>query len=174
MGFLTPRKESFRLKRIIAVCLLLIIFDGFICGLPAFGLFICSAVFLASAIASFIFLFVDRKFSRLYAMKCLIYLCAGACIIGVFKLNTHIGNRNAKRIIDAVERYKADKGDYPTQLIDLVPEYMHNIPVCAHRMLNNQYRYVYTETSHYLMYADLPSYDRRLYHFQDKEWTYID
>ena len=95
MGFLSPKKESFRFKRIIAVALLLTIFDGFIYGLPAFGLFICLAVFLASSIASVIFLFVDKEFSKLYALKCLIYLCAGTCIIGMFKLNTHIGNSNA-------------------------------------------------------------------------------
>jgi hypothetical protein len=142
--------------------------------LPAFGLFISAAVFLASAIASVIFLFIDRRFSKLYAVKCLIYLCAGTCIIGVLRLNTHIGNRNAEKIIHSVEKYKAEKGDYPTQLGDLVSEYMPKIPVCAYRMLSNQYRYAYTETSHYLMYANLPPYGRRLYHFQNKQWTYID
>jgi len=174
MGFLSPKKESFRFKRIIAVALLLTIFDGFIYGLPAFGLFICLAVFLASSIASVIFLFVDKEFSKLYALKCLIYLCAGTCIIGMFKLNTHIGNSNADKIINSVEEYKADKGDYPTELGKLVPEYIPKIPVCAYRMVNNQYRYSYTETSHYLMWAQLPPYGRRLYHFQNKEWTYID
>ncbi len=64
MGFLSPKKESFRFKRIIAVALLLTIFDGFIYGLPVFGLFISSAVFLASAIASLIFLFVDKNFFK--------------------------------------------------------------------------------------------------------------
>jgi hypothetical protein len=152
----------------------LTIFDGFISGLPAFGLFISAAVFIASAIASVIFLFVDRKFSKLYAVKCLIYLCAGTCIIGIFVLNTYIGNMNADKIIYAVEKYKADKGEYPAELGDLVPEYMPKIPVCAYRMMSNQYRYVYTETSHYLMYASLTPYGRRLYYFDRKEWTYID
>jgi hypothetical protein len=174
MGFLTPRKKSFRFKRIIAVALLLTVFDGFICGLPAFGLFLSATVFVASAIASIIFLFVDKGFSRLYAVKSLIYLCAGTCIIGVFRLNTHIGDMNAGKIIHAVENYKADKGDYPVQLDSLVPEYMPKIPVCAYRMLNNQYRYTYTETSHYLMCANLPPYGRRLYYFDHKEWAYID
>jgi len=174
MGFLTPRKKSFRFKRIIAVALLLTIFDGFISGLPALGLFISAAVFIASAIASVIFLFVDKEFLKLYALKCLIYLCAGTFIIGIFMLNTHIGNRNADKIIHSVEKYKADKGDYPAKLGDLVPEYMPKIPVCAYRMVSNQYRYSYTETSHSLMYASLPPYGRRLYYFQNKEWTYID
>jgi hypothetical protein len=92
----------------------------------------------------------------------------------VFKLNRHIGNRNAKKIIRAVERYKADEGHYPAQLNDLVPEYMHGIPVCAYRISNNQYRYSYTDTAHYLMYANLPPYGRRVYHFRNQEWTYID
>lgn len=41
----------------------------------------------------------------------------------MFRLNTHIGNSNADKIIHSVEKYKADKGDYPTELDDLVPEY---------------------------------------------------
>ena len=174
MGFLTPGKKSFRFKRIIAVALLLTIFDGFISGLPSFGFFISAAVFVASAIASVIFLFVDKGFSKLYAVKSLIYLWAGGCIIGMFALNTYVGSTNADQIINSIEKYKADKGDYPAELRDLVPEYMPKIPVCAYRMLSNQYRYTYTETSHYLMYANLPPYGRRSYHFQNKEWIYID
>jgi predicted PurR-regulated permease PerM len=174
MGFLTPRRKSFRFKRIIAVALLLTILDGFISGLPSFGLLISAMVFIASAIASIIFLFVDKGFSKLYAVKCLVYLCAGACIIGLFALNTYIGGTNADKIIHSIEKYKADKGEYPAELGNLVPEYMPKIPVCAYRMLSNKYRYSYTETSHYLMWAQLPPYGRRLYHFDTKEWTYID
>jgi hypothetical protein len=40
MGFLSPKKESFRFRRIIAAALFFIILDGFIVGLPVFGLFI--------------------------------------------------------------------------------------------------------------------------------------
>jgi hypothetical protein len=52
MGLFTPQKDSFRFKRIIAAALFFIILDGFIVGLPVFGLFICLSILVACGIAS--------------------------------------------------------------------------------------------------------------------------
>ena len=174
MGFLSPKKESFRFKRIIATALFLTILDGFILGLPVFGLAISSLILVACAIASIIFIFSKREFSKLYAVKGFIYLCACVCIVGVYRLNTFVGKKNAHRIVSAIEVYKSDKGVYPAELSDIVPEYMSGIPVCAYRLSGRQYRYFYTDSYHYLMWVEMPPFGRRMYDFQDKEWRYID
>jgi hypothetical protein len=142
--------------------------------LPSFGLFICLLIFVASAVASMIFIFSRRKFSKLYAVKGLVYLCACVCIIGVFRLNTFVGKRNAHRIIKAVEMCKSDKGSYPAELSDLVPVYISSIPVSAYRLSYSEYHYSSKQGSHYLMWVTMPPYGRRMYHFEVKEWTYLD
>jgi hypothetical protein len=174
MAFLAPNKESFRFKRIIAAGLFLTLFDGFIYGSPVFGLLICSLVFVASGIAAIIYIFLNKEFSKIYAVKCFIYLCACTCIISAYRLNISVGNRNADEIINTVEKFKEVKGDYPRRLSELVPEYMSRVPVCAYRLAGRQYHYSYTGTSHYLMWAQLPPFGRRVYDFQDKGWAYLD
>jgi hypothetical protein len=174
MGLFTPRKESFRFRRIIAAALFFIILDGFIVGLPVFGLFICLSILVACGIASIIFIFSKREFSKLYAIKFFIYLCACVSIIGVYRMNVLVGKRNADKIINSVGMYRSDEGAYPRELSDLVPEYLSSIPVCAYRLSSRQYRYSYADNYPYLMWAETPPFGRRMYHFEDQGWTYID
>lgn len=142
-GLFTPRKESLRFKKIVAAALLLIILDGFVFGLPAFGLFIRLLISVASAVASMIFIFSKREFAKLYAGKCLVCFCACMIIVAVFRLNVNdfVGKRNAHGIIETVHRYQSDKGVYPATRRDLVPVYISSIPVSAYRLSYREYRH---------------------------------
>jgi hypothetical protein len=89
-------------------------------------------------------------------------------------MNVLVGKRNADKIINSVGMYRSDEGAYPRELSDLVPEYLSSIPVCAYRLSSRQYRYSYADNYPYLMWAETPPFGKRMYHFEDQGWTYID
>ena len=45
---------------------------------------------------------------------------------------TQTGINHLKSLVDAMEKYKNDKGKYPEQVIDLIPSYIDKIPVVTH------------------------------------------
>ena len=93
-----------------------------------------SFLVVASGISAIIFLFRDKQFSKLYAIKALIYFTSFIGIIGIFKFNVYIGGENANIVINAINSYYADTGHYPDNLNQLIPNYLDSIPNCAYRM----------------------------------------
>jgi hypothetical protein len=166
--------ENFKFKRIASVALVLMCLDAFVIGIPALGLLICFLLVVTSSILCLWFLFKEKKISILYAKKTSIYLCSIVVIILVFKTNVQIGKRNARILISAIDDYYENIGDYPNKLENLVPQYIEHIPICAYRLSDYRYRYVYSGGSHFLMWQEAPPFGHRIYHFKNAEWSYID
>jgi len=174
MAILNPKEKSFRFKKIAIIAFCLLIFDAFIFGTPFFGLIIMFFLVVASGISAIIFLFRDKQFSKLYAMKALIYFTGFVGIIGIFKFNSYIGGENANIVIDAVNSYYADTSLYPDKLNQLIPNYLDSIPNCAYRIMDYKYRYYVDQDNAYLMWTVIPPWGRRNYNFNNAEWTYFD
>ena len=150
------------------------IFDAFIFGIPSLGLIVLFFIVFASGISAFIFIWRDKKYAKLFAMKAFIYFMALMGILGIFKLNSHLGEKNAQRIIKAVNTYYADKGHYPEKLDQLIPIYLESIPRCAYRMTASEYRYFSDPGDPFLVWAVVPPFGRRIYHFKNAEWRTLD
>lgn len=174
MPILDPKEKSFRFKKIAPIAFCLMVFDALLIGIPFIGLVTMFFLVVASGISAIIFLFRDRLFSQLYAIKSLIYIIALVGIIGIFKFNAHVGAVNAHIIITAINSYHAETGLYPENLNQLLPDYLAIIPNCAYRMMDSNYRYYVDQDNAYLMYAVLPPWGRRAYSFKDAEWCNID
>jgi hypothetical protein len=174
MAFLKPKEKSFRFKRIAVIALCLTVFDAFVTGLPFCGLAIAFFLVAASSISAVIFLFRERRYSKLYAKKAVIYLTAIVCIIAIFKFNAYIGGRHAEIIINAVNSYVADADIYPDPLTQLIPNYLVGIPKCAYRMMDNEFRYFVDQENAFLVWTIMPPWGRKHYDFKTKEWTYFD
>lgn len=59
------------------------------------------------------------------------------------------GYENAKPIIEALEKYKQAKGDYPKTLIELTPTYLDKLPLDES---NENYKYIYkADTKTYVL-----------------------
>jgi hypothetical protein len=174
MAILNPKEKSFRFKKIAIIAFCLLVFDAFIIGLPFFGLLILFFLVVASGISAIIFLFRGRQFSKLYAIKALIYFTSFIGIIGIFKFNAYIGAENANVVINAINSYYADTGMYPDNLTQLIPNYLDSIPNCAYRMIDYKYRYYVDPDNADLMWTVMPPWGRRNYNFQNAEWTYLD
>jgi hypothetical protein len=169
-----PEEKSFKFKKIAFIAVCLMTFDAFIIGIPFLGLIAIFLIGCASGISAFIFLWRDKKFAKLYAIKAAIYLIALMGIFGIFKFNSTIGANNAQAIIKAVNTYYTDSAVYPENLNQLVPIYLESIPACAYRMMNSEFRYFSNQGEPNLMWTVLPPFGRRIYYFKDAEWRTLD
>jgi hypothetical protein len=167
-------EKSFKFKKIAIIAFCLMIFDALIIGLPSLGLIFLFLIVCASGISAFIFLWRDKKYSKLFAIKAAIYLIALAGILGIFKFNSHTGENNAKTIIKAVNTYYTDSGQYPENLKQLIPIYLKSIPGCAYRLMDSEFRYYSNQGDPNLMWSVAPPFGRRIYKFKDAEWLTID
>lgn len=52
--------------------------------------------------------------------------CSGGCTSDRAKIDET--KKRGNQIIQALERFRADQGHYPTSLTDLVPKYIHTLP----------------------------------------------
>ena len=86
-----PQREAFRYRRMIVVAILLMAIDAVIMGSPNLGLVVIGLLFFTAGVAALIFLFKNTQFSKLYALKALIYFLALVGLIGIFGVNTHRG-----------------------------------------------------------------------------------
>ncbi len=167
-------EKSFKFKKIAIIAFCLMIFDALIFGIPSLGLIVLFLIVCASGISAFIYLWRDKKYAKLYAIKAAIYLIALMGILGIFKFNSHMGANNAKIVIKAVNTYYADSGHYPENLNQLIPIYLESIPSCAYRMTDSDFRYFSDQGDPNLMWVVLPPFGRRIYHFKDAEWRSLD
>ena len=163
MAILRIKEKSFKFKKIAIIAFCLVVFDAFITGLPFFGMTIAFFLVAASVISAFTFLFKNKQFSKLYAIKAVIYLMALISIIGIFKLNAYLGKEHAETVII-----------YPDNLNQLVPNYMNRIPKCAYRIMDNEFRYYANPDDVYLMWTVIPPWGRKQYDFKTAEWRYFD
>ena len=174
MAVLSPKEKSFRFKKIAIIAFCLMVFDAFMFGTPSFGLIIMFFFVVASGISAIIFLFRDKQYSKLYAIKALIYFTGFIGIIGIFKFNAYLGGENANIVINAINSYYADTGLYPDNLNQLIPNYLDSIPSCAYRIMDYKYRYYVDQDNAFLMWTMIPPWGRRRYNFKNAEWRYFD
>lgn len=174
MAILNPKEKSFRFKKIAIIAFCLMVFDAFLLGTPFFGLIIMFFLVVASGISAIILLFRDKRYSKLYAIKSLIYFTGFIGIIGIFKFNAYLGGENATIVINAINSYYADTGLYPDSLDELIPNYLDSIPNCAYRIMDSKYRYHADHDDTYLMWTVIPPWGRRQYNFKNAEWRNFD
>ena len=113
-------EKTFKFKKITIIAFGLMIFDALIFGIPSLGLIVLFFIICASGISALIFLWRDKQYAKLYAIKASIYFIALVGIIGIFKFNSSVGAKNAESIITAVNTYYADSGHYPENLNQLI------------------------------------------------------
>ena len=167
-------EKSFKFKKISIIAFCLMIFDALIFGIPSLGLIVLFLIVCASGISAFIFLWRDKKYAKLYAIKAAIYFMALLGIFGIFQFNSSIGEKNAEAIIRAVNTYYAATGVYPENLNQLIPIYLERIPSCAYRMTESEFRYFSNQGDPNLMWAVAPPFGRRIYYFKNAEWRMLD
>ena len=85
-----------------------------------------------------------------------------------------VSEANAARIITACEQFHVANGKFPNTLDELVPLYMPSIPPTKYCLYG---KFVYMNgggDSHRLLCGEAPPYFRKIYHFETRQWSYMD
>jgi hypothetical protein len=87
--------------------------------------------------------------------------------------------RRAEKLITACHAYEAKYGRYPEHLGELVPEFVDRIPRARYVVMWGEFDYHAfpaegAERRHTLKYVVVPPFGRRLYHLEERRWSYLD
>ncbi len=92
-------------------------------------------------------------------------------------MNAGIAATRAQALISACKAYRAQRGEFPDRLEDLVPGFIPAVPR-ANYTLWGAFRYwngsQTKEPDHVLTYVVFPPFGRRLYHFEEDRWSSLD
>lgn len=158
----------------LVVCAGLYFLDALFIGLPSLGTFLCVVFMLTNFVAFLWRRKGERALVMKYGIRSLALCLTVFAILSTFMFNRHMGHVNARLIIKAVEDYRSEQGKYPERLEDLIPHYFSKVPRAAIRFSYTKYFYLRHKERHSLMWAEAPPFGRRTYHFETKEWSYID
>jgi hypothetical protein len=170
----TERKGPRHFVWTLVVCAVLYFLDALLIGLPSLGTFLCVIFMLTNFVAFLWRRKGDRAIMVKYGIRSLTICLTVLAILSTFMFNRHLGHVNARLIIKAVEDYRVEQGKYPERLEELVPQFLSEVPCSAIRLTSTKYYYLQHKEYHSLMWAEAPPFGRRTYHFETREWSYID
>ena len=148
------------------------VLDALVLGLPFWGLMVLALFILADSIRAVLSLLKANRAAALrFGFRYLMAVVTLGAILVTVQMNSRFGQRNAKTIIAAAERYKERNNKYPSRLQDLTPEFLDEIPRCAIRLMWSQYVYVYrADGTHMLIWLVIPPRGKRVYYFEEGLW----
>lgn len=110
------------------------------------------------------------KFSILIPVACVVSIIGGNY---VSEIQAGLSKKTAEPIINAVERYKTNYGQYPANLTDLIPEYIDDIPDSKMGWCDVPYKYEKSAMLSYSIY--FPSDEEELWKYESgfKSWLKV-
>ena len=118
--------------------------------------------------------FKSEKLTRQQLLKGGIYAFMIIMIITANGINNRIAKSRAEMLITYCEKYKQKHGAYPTELTDLVPEFLDKIPPPKYLLGNNEFHYLSWNGKHTLYYVLFQPFGARMYHFETHKWHSTD
>jgi hypothetical protein len=88
-----------------------------------------------------------------------------------FDLQTVGNERRGTVIADALERYHADTGQYPSTLDALCPKYLPRLPVCWYGLWPSDFWYRNEFGMTFVKFNDVPAISGRFYHLRSGNTT---
>ena len=102
---------------------------------------------------------------------------AAAAILFTNALQNRMADAKAVKLGDACLAYRAKYHHYPTDLRDLVPEFISSVPPAKYTLLGGDgfyYARMDSDREPMLYYEALPPFGRRFYHLESRSWGYIE
>jgi len=112
---------------------------------------------------------------RARATRAGIYLLLGIATVATMQFHTATAQHHAAQVIAACRAYEKRSGKLPDRLTELVPEFLPAVPRAKYTLQWGDFTYWTSENNtHTLMYVALPPFGRRLYHFEQAQWSQLD
>jgi hypothetical protein len=116
-----------------------------------------------------------RPLARSRGLRASAYLILGAATVATTQFHLATAQHHAATVIEACQAYKTRHGMLPSTLQQLVPEFLPAVPRAKYTLAWSNFTYsAPSDTSHTLMYVALPPFGRRVYHFEQAQWTQFD
>ena len=147
--------------------------DAFFFGQGAISIILCVAGVLYFPLRAIAARQDEARFN-LRLSKAAISSVAGFAALGIIVYGNVIARERAEKLVVAVEQFYAKHGRYPERLEEIVPEFIPAIPRAKYVELADKFRYSASGSRHSLTYTVMPPYGRRIYTFEDREWTTLD
>lgn len=112
----------------------------------------------------------NRDLRNLRFAKMGIYLGAAALVLAVINIDLHFTRQRADEVIAALNKYQAQRGNYPDKLEALVPEFLPAVPDARISLTQNQFYYHATAKSHDLSYIVIPPFGLNSYNLENGRW----
>jgi hypothetical protein len=102
----------------------------------------------------------------------------GLAAFGTARFHVATAETHAAAVIEACRAFETRHGMLPDRLEDLVPEFLPAVPRAKYTLAWGNFTYSSSSSSaakqHTLMYVTLPPFGRRVYHFEQRQWTRLD
>lgn len=172
---LPPAREVSERSLIFVVIVVLTwaLIDAFFLGQGFISLILCVAGVLYFPLRAMAARKDSARF-RLRLSKAAITSVAGFAALGTIVYGNVIARERAEKLIVAVEQFHAKHGRYPERLEQVVPVFIAEIPRAKYVLTAEKFSYFARDSSHWLMYVEVPPFGRRTYTFEDHKWTSLD
>ena len=100
-----------------------------------------------------------------------IYACAIIAVFVINEANMRVTRERADMMVKAIEQYRAHYGHYPTKLVELVPEFIPELPSVRYSIPLRNFEYGQAEKGPVLAYVAAPPFSRPTYDFSRGHWV---
>ena len=113
---------------------------------------------------------------RLRLARAGIMLGAVLLVFAFNAVNNHLARSRAVTLIAALKAFHQQNQRFPTELDELVPDFIDHVPVAKYVLLPPFacFYYMANPGRHSLMYTAMPPFGRPSYRFEEGEWSYMD
>lgn len=164
-----PTKTVTAIKGSLGIAAGLLLYDVALDGCYTLSLAICPLWFLISSIKNVI----SRPGWGIAVLRLSMPLLTLGIALGNGCLQWKISDANAERVIAACEEYRVANRRYPTNLDELVPEYLPSVPPAKYCCTFGNFWYFNVDGHCSLMWSRYGFY-RRYYRFDEKRWGNLD
>lgn len=159
------------LTKATAIALGVFIVDAFVLNIGALGLIVLFMVpwMFAKALK----VKGDRPLFKRHMTITGFYLASALAVLFSIYINNSIATERAERIISALKSYHAERGEYPEDIYDLIPDYINKIPKAKYSFMNSRFTYSVEDGKHVLSFMVLPPHGRSYYALEDGKWGFM-
>ncbi len=159
------------IERSIIAAAVLLALDVAFSGSVLNSMIFCPIWFLVSLLKNA----VQRPGWRLALVRIAIPALTLRIVLANNAFQLRIARANARRIVAACEAYHAANGKFPTDLHELVPQYMPSVPVAKHCLAWGRFIYSSSDSERPLLFWHVvPPHGRSIYDFETRRWSYLD
>jgi len=157
----------------LVVATVLLCIDVLLMGSFLFSYLFCPIWFVATAVKNLIW----NPGWKLFLIRIAFPVLTLGIVFANNAIQWKIGEANMARIITACEDFHAANGRYPETLNELVPRQLRSIPRARYSLCEFGFMYFnlpQTSFGPMLVWYKIPPFGRKIYHFEDKRWGYLD